>query len=451
MSRGRRQQFSTEGRGERFSVTLTGIGHQGVAFARHRDVVVFVPYGVPGETVEVEVQRRYPDYIEAKIVSIEKPSVHRVDAPCRYYGECGGCQWQHVAYPFQLQLKRRVVEEQLRRIGKFVNPPVAETLGTDEPWHYRNHARFTVNKEGRLGFVRRGTHTCVPLDECLLMHPWINGTLKALEGHCAETRELSVRYGTRTGEFLVQPRIRKGIVGLETGQPAFSEELGGHRFRVASPAFFQVNTVQAERLVEVVRRYLLGDSAQALLPEFTLSPVEGRTGESAHAPPPRALLVDAYAGVGTFAVLLANDFTRVIAVEESGPAVRDARENAASAPNVEIVKGKVEVVLPGLPLNPDAVLLDPPRAGCHRAVLEALAARKPPQVVYVSCDPATLARDLRILCDNGFQLQEVQPVDMFPQTYHIECVAHLSLSPLPSGDAVLRRGPLLSGVEGKEG
>lgn len=151
------------------------------------------------------------------------------------------------------------------------------------------------------------------------------------------------------------------------------------------------------------------------------------TGGSARVP--SRLLVDAYAGVGTFAVLFAKDFPRVIAVEESGPAVRDARENAAGVPNVEVVKGKVEEVLPGLPDEPDAVLLDPPRAGCHRAVLDALAARRPARVVYVSCEPATLARDLRSLCDNGFNLQEVQPIDMFPQTYHIECVALLVPSP----------------------
>lgn len=367
---------------------------------RHEEQVVFVPHGIPGETVEAELQRRYPDYLEATIVSVLNPSPHRIEAPCRYYAECGGCQWQHIAYPHQLELKREVVLDQLRRIGKFSDPPVAPTLGGGDPFHYRNHARFTVTKEGRLGFVQRGTHRCVPIDECMLMHPWINKTIKELEGECAETRELSVRYGINTGEYLIQPAIKKGSVALETGQQAFHEELSGHLFRVASPAFFQVNTNQAERLVEVARNYLRPDG--------------------------KGLLVDAYAGVGTFAVLLADDYARVIAVEESGPAVRDARANAADTPNVEVVKGKVEDILPGLPDEPDAVLLDPPRAGCDRAVLETLIVRKPGRVVYVSCEPATLARDLRILCDAGFKLEAVQPVDMFPQTYHIECVACLA-------------------------
>lgn len=385
--------------GERFQLTLTDMAHQGMALGRHQDQVVLAPYGIPGEVVEVEVERSHRDYLEARIVSIVEPSPYRVTPPCPYYGECGGCQGQHIEYAQQLELKRAVVRDQLCRIGKFVDPPVQPTLAAPSPWRYRNHARFTVNKEGRLGFVRRGTHRMIPIEECLLLADGINQLLQGLQGYCAETRQLSVRYGVHTDEWLIQPTIKNPELQLATGQPSYQEEMLGHRFRVASPSFFQVNTEQAERLVEVVRGYL--------------------------APTGTELVVDAYAGVGTFAVLLGPHLGVVLAIEESAPAVRDGQWNARQSPNVEYRLGKVEAVLPTLEQRPDAVLLDPPRAGCHKDTLQALIDFRPNKVVYVSCEPATLARDLRILCDGGFRLIEVQPVDLFPQTYHIEAVAYL--------------------------
>ena len=398
-TRRRRHQREQEGVGERFELVLTGMGHHGLALGRRGEQVVFAAYGIPGETVEVEVTRNHRDYLEAKVVRVIIPSPDRVEPPCPYYGDCGGCQYQHISYERQLALKRDVVVDQLRRIGKFNDAPVAPTLPAPLQWHYRNHARFTVNKEGLLGFVRPNTHRCVPVEECLLLAEPMNGILGQLQGHCAETRQLSLRYGVNTGEHLIQPKIKNPVLRIETGQAGYHEELRGHRFRVASPSFFQVNTTQAERLTGLVLDFLGADGVD--------------------------LLVDAYAGVGTFAVLLAERARRVIAVEESGPAVRDGRANSVWAANVEWVQGKVEEVLPELTPAPDVVLLDPPRAGCHGDVLAALAAHRPRRVVYVSCEPATLARDLRILCDRGFRLLKVQPVDMFPHTYHIEAVATL--------------------------
>ena len=398
MSRNQRQR-TPEGQGERIRLTLTEMAHQGTALGRYNDEVVFAAYGIPGETVEVEVVRRHKTYLEATVTQVLEPSSHRVEPPCPYYGECGGCQLQHIAYDHQLELKRAVVVDQLQRIGRFQDPPVVPTLPAPEPWHYRNHARFTINREGLLGFVRRNTHRVIPIEACLLMDPWINQALDSLKGHCAETRQMSVRYGVNTGQWLIQPKIKNPNVAIETGQKTYQEEVLGRRFTIASPSFFQVNTAQAERLVQVVQGFLTEDGS--------------------------GTLVDAYAGVGTFAALLAPFVGRIIAVEESGPAVRDGQANTQGILNVEFVQGKVEDVLPGLPVAPDVVLVDPPRIGCHSRVLETLVVTKPSRVIYVSCDPATLARDLRILCDGGFRLVQIQPVDMFPQTYHIECVALL--------------------------
>lgn len=399
MARGRRYRRPVEGLGERLTLKVTDMGHQGKALAHHEDIAVWVDLAIPGETVVAEVTDRHSTYLEARTLEVVDASPDRVVPPCPYYGECGGCQYQHIAYPRQLELKQRVVAEQLRRIGRFSDPPVLPTLPSPEQFNYRNHARFTVGKFGDMGFVRRGTHRLIPIRECLLMAPWINQTIDQLRGDCSESRALNLRYGVNTGDYLIQPKFKNPAVELETGQPFYNETLLGHPFQVGAPSFFQVNTHQAERMIELVREYLQADKTD--------------------------LLIDAYTGVGTFAILLAPAVGRVIALEESPQAVRNARENGAGVPNVEFLEGKVEDLLPDLDVQADVVLLDPPRAGCHPQVLDALIANPPRQVIYVSCDPATLARDLRILVDSGFALDRVQPVDLFPQTYHVECVTVL--------------------------
>jgi 23S rRNA (uracil1939-C5)-methyltransferase len=395
----RRRRSPVEGLGERLTLHVTDMGHAGMALARHQDMAVWVSLAIPGETVVAEVTDRHSSYIEAKTVEVLEPSPDRVAPPCPYYGECGGCQYQHIDYQRQLVLKQQVVAGQLRRIGHFSGPPVLPALPSPEQWGYRNHARFTVGRLGDMGFVRRGTHRLIPIDECRLMHPWINQTIAQLRGHCSETRALNLRYGVNTGRFLIQPKLQDPAVDMPTGQPSYTEELLGRPFKVASPSFFQVNTHQAERMIELVRSHLQAGA--------------------------NGLLIDAYAGVGTFAVLLAPSVGRVIALEESPHAVRDARENGEGIANLEFRQGRVEDLLPELNVQADVVLLDPPRTGCHPRVLDTLIAHPPRQVIYVSCDPATLARDLRLLVDGGFTLESVQPVDLFPQTYHIECVSVL--------------------------
>ena len=391
---------------DRITVTISEMVHGGGAIARHNDQVVFVDYGIPGEEVVVLIERRKRQYMEGRVVEVVKASPHRVAPPCPYFGTCGGCQVQHIEYSHQLELKRAVVEDALRRIGKFSEPPVKPTVPCANPWSYRNHARFTIDRYGMVGFVRRKSHRFLPIEECRIMHPWINDALRELQGKCGETTQVSIRYGASTGEWLIQPRLKSPAVGLASGQPHYTEALLGHSFRVSSPSFFQVNTPQAETLAKLVKESALG-------------------GE----PSGQEFVVDAYAGVGTFAVLLSPHVARVLAVEESAAAIKDAMVNLDGIANVELVKGKVEDALPTLLQRPDAVLLDPSRNGCHRRVIDALIELKPLKIVYVSCDPATLARDLRLLCEEGiFTLVDVQPVDMFPQTYHIECVAALTLA-----------------------
>ncbi len=395
--------------GERLSLSLVSWGKMGQALACHEGQEVRVSGGIPGEEVVAEVIKHRQEYIAAQVVEVLTPSPHRVEPPCAYFGPCTGCQWQHVEYPHQLHVKRRMVVDALVNVSGFVETLVLSTLPSPEQYGYRNHARFTVGRrKGELGFVNRESRRFIVIQECLLMHPWINEALGQLQGKCAETSQLSVRYGVNTNDFLIQPAMKSPEVPLQSGRKYYDESLNGHEYRIAASSFFQVNTRQAERMMELVRD------------ELHVSKSVGTLQDS-------STIVDAYAGVGTFAIMLAPYAGKVLAIEESNSAVRDARINAQGIEGVQFLEGKAEEVLAQLEERPQGVILDPPRAGCHRDTLDALIRLAPRRVVYVSCDPDTLARDLEILCDGPFRLERVRPVDMFPQTHHVECIASLSL------------------------
>ncbi len=428
MGRRQRGRWNVPPAGETFRLHLESLTHQGAALARRDGQVVFAAYGIPGEDADVLIERVHKDYLEGRVVAVHTPSAWRVSPRCEYFGECGGCQLQHISYEGQLELKRQIVAEQMRRIGKFTDITVLPTLPSPNPWHYRNHARFSVDREGYLGFTMRGRKRIVRLMNCYIVHPWIRDTLQKLQGRCRGLRQVAMRIGVNTGDTLIQPRleghlseplplvapvhagrndatapalrpISEAELGIESGQPYYEEELLGHRFRISAASFFQVNTPQAENLIRLVRDGL------ALEPDD--------------------ILLDAYAGVGTFAKTLAPLVRKVIAIEVSASSVADGQYNTRDTSNVEWILGEVETVLPRLAERPTAVVLDPSRQGCGAPALEALIAARAPRVAYVSCEPATLARDLRILVDGGYRVQSLQPVDMFPQTYHIECVAIL--------------------------
>ncbi|MCC6383143.1 MAG: class I SAM-dependent RNA methyltransferase [Dehalococcoidia bacterium] len=372
----------------------------GAALAHLEDGrVALVAHAAPGELVEASVERAHPDYVEAVTVRVLEPSPDRVAPRCPLFGECGGCQLQHLTYDAQLAAKETIVREQLRRIGRLDDAVVRPIVGATTPWAYRNHLRFSTGKKfGDVGFISRRGHVLLKVECCPIANPWVSRLLPRLQGHGAGLHQLQVRHSEATGDYLINPALPE--VDLPTGQRAYTEQLAGHRFQVSASAFFQVNAAQAEEMVRLVGEAL---------------PSSGH------------LLVDAFAGVGTFAVVFAPRFNRVIAIEESHSAGKDALVNTAHAPNVDLRVGKVEDVLPLLEAAPDAILLDPPRPGCYPSVIEAIARFRPGAVVYVSCNPATLARDLRLLVEGGYGIDHVTPVDMFPQTGHIECVARLSL------------------------
>ena len=397
-----------------------------------RDVtgrVVFVPYAIAGEEVVVEIVEEKRNYARARLVEIVKPSSSRVTPRCPHFlpppsltgegrgGDCGGCQWQHIAYDAQLRFKTDIVREQLARIGKIADAPVRDTIGMTDPWHYRNNVQFQLDDTGRLCFRAMESHALVPIRECHIIHPLLAEMFRALEFEGADFVEVTLRAGTRTGEKLLmlegrdealpeisvdEPisiayRTPRGDVIPLVGKDALHEELRGRLFRVSPESFFQVNTTMAETLIELVERYL--------------------------APRPSDVLLDAFGGVGTFGLLLAPRVARVIEIEEAPDAVNDAKANAVELMNVEFQRGKVEDVLPKSKSPIDLVVADPPRAGIAPTAREAIITQLPRAIAYVSCDPATLARDARQLVNGGYRLVEVQPVDMFPQTYHIETVS----------------------------
>ncbi len=398
---------------------LDALAHGGEALGRYEGRVIFVPYAIPGEVVRVEIVEENRRFARARLVEVVEPSPVRVEPLCPHFGagKCGGCHLQQIAYPAQARLKGLVVVDQLRRIGKFEEPPVLEPIPDASGWEYRNHARFHVDAEGRPGFVATDGQRILPIEECPILHPNLRELLAALDMRLPYVEWLELRTGTATGDLMLvlqtvgeEPpalqvdaplsivQVRHDgalapLIGLDYIEERFLERT----FRISATSFYQVNTPQAERLIELVTEALALEEGEAVL--------------------------DAYAGVGMFTAFLAESGAYITAIEGSHLAVADARHNLADFERVRVLEGAVESVLPDLEARFDAVLVDPPRAGLAREVLDAIVAAEPSRIAYVSCDPATLARDARRLAAQGYALRWVQPVDLFPQTYHIENVA----------------------------
>ncbi len=419
-----------------YTVTLGALTREGDALAEiveqdeagePHTQTLRVPAGLPGELVTIAVEaplmprpgRRSRRWKQRPprvwITEIHEPSPLRVQAPCPVFGTCGGCQLQHMQYEAQLEWKRAVVGQLLREVGGFEHPPLLATVPCDVPWHYRNHMRFSVNRTGQPGLTARGTHRVLPLADCPIAHEHINRALGVLSQHTNPQPQVLIRCGATSGQMLIQPIQAEDVTkeltekGLDLHTETMDEILGGETFRIRPSSFFQTNSAQAEKMAQMV--------LQGLLSLHQHSPEQAE----------KLTIVDAYCGVGTFALLLARHVGKVIAIEESASAIKDAQWNLRDVENVEILKGKVEVVLPAIAAGLDGLVIDPPRAGCQQVVLDALIQHPVASIVYVSCDPSTLARDLNILCHvhPTYRLRSIQPLDMFPQTAHIECVTVL--------------------------
>lgn len=456
--------------GETIELTITDLSSSGDGLGRWQERVVFVPDTVPGDEVRARLVQAKPTFGRAKLRQMVTPSAERVRPPCIVADKCGGCQWQSVSYPAQLAAKQQQVNDALTRIGGFEQPPVQPILGADAPLGYRNKATYPLGRspEGavKAGYFRKGSHKLVNLNQCPVQDERLNPLLVEVKRdiqergwsiynesrHHGRLRHLALRIGRRTGQMLLtlvstapnlkdlelqtqvwmerypdlvgvcvnlNPAKTNAIFGPETlvidGVPYVEEIFAGLRFNIHATTFFQVNTEQAEQILQVI------------LDELQL------TGQET--------IIDAYCGVGTLTLPLAQQARRCIGLEVQAEAVAQGLANAGlnAIDNVEFRAGDVGELLPKAAVSlapspdgdvwvtpPDVVVLDPPRKGCDRAVLDALIELKPPRIVYMSCDPATLARDLKILRDEGgYTLTKAQPADFFPQTAHVECVAFL--------------------------
>ena len=391
--------------GDQFQTTLNGINDSGETLSEIRGAPVEVTGGLPGEKVVVEVQKRFPERIVAKVVEVLEQAEERVVPECEYFLTCSGCQWQHASYDYQLQLKQARVQREIDKYQSLSQVVVAATIGSESQLGYRNHGRFTVGKKddgGKIGYINAVTRRFVKIDRCLLMNEQINKVLDLAQDNVAGQTQMAIRAGSNTDSMLIQPRMNLSHIGLVTGEQHYEEEVRGFRFRVAASSFFQVNTSQLSRAIDEVRDLLDLDGTE--------------------------VMVDAYCGVGVFTVLLAPYVRKIVGIEESASAIEDAGLNSKDILNIEFVEGKTEHILNTLNQHIDVLLLDPPRVGCHPDVLDSVIKLKPEKVLMISCEPEAMARDLNLLCSTGiYSLETIRPVDMFPQTRHVETISMLRL------------------------
>ena len=395
---------------------LEAMARDGQALGHHKGKVVFVPYGIPGEVVRARIVEERKRWSRAVLLDVIEPSLQRVDPPCPYFGTCGGCHWQHIGEA-QLAYKRQIAVDQLQRLAHIDDPPVLPVLGMEDPWFYRNHVQFAVTEAGQLGFQAARSHDVVPIEQCLLLHPLLDDLHAALDVDWPELRRLSLRAGIHTGEQMAifetevdqAPELEVDIplsCVLRTtdgtyltliGRDTYHETLRGRTFRVSAGSFFQVNSAQAEVMLDVVERYLDLEADDVLL--------------------------DVYCGVGTLGLSMKDRVARVIGIEGHPAAIRDAYANADDVEKVTLIEGRASEIVPQLDERVTVVVVDPPRQGCGEQVIDALARLAPRRIAYVSCNPSTLARDATLLLERGYELREMQPVDFFPQTYHLETVS----------------------------
>ncbi|MBC1892841.1 23S rRNA (uracil(1939)-C(5))-methyltransferase RlmD [Listeria booriae] len=438
-------------------VVFEDLTHDGNAVAKIDGYPIFVPQGLPDEIAQIKVLKTNKNYGFGKIIELTKESADRVTPPCLVYSQCGGCQLQHLSYDGQLRMKQKQVAQVMKRIGK-QDVEVLPTLGMENPWNYRNKAQVPVGfVNGRLvaGFYQQRSHQIIDMNTCLIQQEENNEVIQTARAIFAKyhvepydettrkgvLRHLMTRFATTTGELMLVivttklnfpnkaeilaelqqeiPELTSLVQNVNTantnvifgeqtvvlaGREYIMDTIHGISFAISARSFYQVNPEQTEILY-----------AEALK-------LAGLTGEET--------VIDAYCGIGSISLCLAKEAKHVYGVEIVPQAIEDARANAKlnKMDNVTFAVGKAEEVIPDWfkqGIKADVLVVDPPRKGCDDALLQTILKMKPKRVVYVSCNPATLARDMLVLTEGGYEAKMVQPVDMFPQTTHVECVTVL--------------------------
>ena len=444
--------------GEQYKITIEDLGHNGEGIGRVDGFTVFVDGGIPGDLVLAKIQTLKKNYAVGEILEIIDSSSDRIEPVCSLSSICGGCQIMHMDYKAQLEMKRKRVKENIQRIGK-IDTIVHPTIGMDNPYAYRNKAQIPVGiVDGKsiLGFYKRGSHDIVGTDNCHIQSPINTEVIQIIKKYIDDNkvsvynektrkgliRHIVTKVGFTTGEVMVViitngselpykeeliSALKNSISGLKSvihnindkntnvifgketkvifGEDKIVDYIGDLKFNISAHSFYQVNPVQTKVLYGKALEYANLTGAESVF--------------------------DIYCGIGTISLFVAKKAKHVWGVEVVQSAISDAKENAIinNINNAEFYVGKAEDIVPKLykqGIKADIVIVDPPRKGCEESVLETIVNMKPERVVYVSCNPATLARDLAFLNEKGYKVIEVQPVDMFPHTAHVETVAKLS-------------------------
>ncbi len=445
--------------GQLIDLDIHGLASNAEGIGRYNGFTIFVPQALPGDKIRVEVISIKKNYGRALIKSIINPSPDRVDPVCPYYEKCGGCQLMHAKYDAQLSYKQKQVESTLKHIGNLVNVNVKSIIGMAGPFHYRNKAHFPTGKENHkliAGCYTARSHDIIDIESCAIQHGQINHLLRVAKKaadkygistydekkHSGLLRNILVRHSYKTGQSMIVfvingrelPREKeiaayllantdnlvsiqlninrsKGnkLLGSKTrlisGQDHIIDEINGLLFKISASSFYQVNPEQTSLLYKIASEY---------------ASLSGRE-----------VVFDIYCGVGTIALLLSEKAKKVIGIDILPEATKDACFNASlnNIKNCDFITGAAEVIMPKL-INeghiPGICVIDPPRTGCREELLHMLLIAAPEKIIYISCNPATLARDIKLLCEKVYTVEEVQPLDMFPFTRHVEAVVLMS-------------------------
>lgn len=369
-------------------LTIDRLAFGGEGVGRDEGKVVFVPWTVPGDRVRVRTLSDHGRYERAELLEVLEKSADRADPPCPVFGLCGGCQWQHLKYETQLRWKTEILRESLERTGQVSAAKILPMIPAPNPWNYRRRVQMKVDADGRIGFYRFKSHEVVPVEMCSIADPLLNDKLKEIRSS--------------------PERLERGFeISLNGSSPAsLREDIEGDE-----RSFSQINPGQNKSLIQTVLDFAFGNAERAFTRKKTV--------------------VELYAGSGNLTFPLAERAGEVIAVEENPDAVRQGEDDAMGRgiETIDWIRGTAEWGLKKIyrrKISADVLVLDPPRRGA-KEILDLIPLVRPRLIVYVSCDPMTLSRDVKDLTRRHYSLEKVQPIDMFPQTYHIESVAQLSL------------------------
>jgi len=383
---------------DRVIIKIESIAFGGEGVGRIDNFVVFVPFAAPGDELEIEITQLKKKFVRGKILKIIKPSPTRVNPLCGYYANCGGCCYQHLKYEHQLEIKKKQVEEAFWKIGKMASPPVLETIAAPKVYHYRGKAQYHAESKSRgwkIGFLDISGGELVDIERCEIMEETINEKIRLLRGNKQLRRNTDAQLTIWSDCLPGEACEKESIIRIVKDK----------KFIVPRDGFFQANLYLTDKLVDEICRLAAVDEINTL--------------------------VDAYCGSGLFSIFLAPYAKNVIGIEINEKSVKYSRINAENAgvKNAKFIHGDIKKVLQEKFLPPgnkiDLIVLDPPRIGCEKTMLKAMVALQPQKIIYTSCNPATQARDVKYLNDCGYDLQSLLPLDMFPQTEHIEVIGFI--------------------------